>query len=106
MKQTFGQKVKKLMAQSNISQKELSRLTGISESSISRYLNDTLKPRIDVISNIARVFGVSVAQLFEGDSIERKNDYYNETISVVARNRTKLNEKQKAEIIKILFGGD
>lgn len=103
----FEDKVKELMVSSGMSQKELSRKSGVSEASLSRYLSGSLKPRIDIISNIARVFGLTASDLITADET-LKNDFsvYDETISVVTRNRKKLTDEEKAEIIKALFGGD
>lgn len=103
----FEDKVKELMKNSGINQKELSKKSGVSEASLSRYLSGSLKPRIDVISNIARVFGLTTADLIESDE-NLKNDFnvYDETISVVTRNRKQLTNEEKAEIVKALFGGD
>lgn len=101
---TFSNKVKELMIRDNISQKELSALSKISESSISRYLSDSLEPRLDVITNIAKVFNVPISYLMEeGDGLKIVNAF-DETLCVVTRNKEKLTDQQKAELIKILFG--
>ena len=103
----FEEKVKDLMNSSGMSQKELSKKSKVSEASLSRYLSGSLKPRIDVISNIARVFCLTASDLIQSDD-NLKNDFnvYDETISVVTRNRKKLTNEEKAEIVKALFGGD
>ncbi len=103
----FEEKVKDLMKNSGMNQKELSRKSGVSEASLCRYLSGSLKPRIDIISNIARVFGLTAADLIEDDeSLKQEFNSYDETISVVTRNRKQLTAEQKAEIVKALFGGD
>ena len=50
----FKERVKSLMERDNISQKELAKLSGISEASVSRYLSGDLRPRMDILTNIAR----------------------------------------------------
>ena len=52
----FKERVKSLMERDNISQKELAKLSGISEASVSRYLSGDLRPRMDILTNIAKVF--------------------------------------------------
>ena len=52
----FKDKVKELMESQNMTQKELSEKSGITEASISRYLNGERTPRIDIIINFAKVF--------------------------------------------------
>ncbi|MDC7301425.1 helix-turn-helix domain-containing protein, partial [Agathobacter ruminis] len=46
------------MNERNINQKQLSQLSGINESSISRYLHSGQKPRMDVVVNIAKALQV------------------------------------------------
>ena len=47
----FKEKVKELMNQQNITQKELAELSGITEASVSRYLSGERTPRIDIVIN-------------------------------------------------------
>lgn len=101
----FKKRVKELMLRDGISQKELASLSGISESSISRYLSGDLKPRMDILTNIAKVFNVSTSYLVGENDQLNKTDAFEETICVVTRNKSKMSDQQKAEIVKILFGG-
>lgn len=101
----FKERVKNLMERDGISQKELANLSGISEASVSRYLSGDLKPRMDILTNIAKVFSVSTSYLVGEDDNLRESDAYEETLCVVTRNKSKLNDEQKAELIKVLFGG-
>lgn len=101
----FVKKVQELMDKYEINQKKLSTLSGISESSISRYLSGSIEPRMDVVINIAKVFNVPANYFLEENSSKALNvNAYKETISIVTRNKAKLNDKEKAEIIKVLFG--
>ena len=102
---SFQENVKKLMEESGMNQKQLSGKSGISEASLCRYLSGSLQPRLDIIENIAKVFDVPVSSLI-GDEMKIPQDSFHEIYSVVTRNRKKLTNEQKAEIIKALFGGD
>ena len=65
---TWNEKVLNLMNERNINQKQLSQLSGINESSISRYLHSGQKPRMDVVVNIAKALQVETEYLLdEGD---------------------------------------
>lgn len=101
----FKERVKRLMERDNISQKELAKLSGISEASVSRYLSGDLRPRMDILANIAKVFNVSTSYLVGEIDNAVQPDAYEETLCVVTRNKSKLDDAQKAEIIKVLFGG-
>ncbi len=102
----YVEHVKKLMGESGISQKELSKLSGISEASVSRYLSGDLNPRIDVLMNFAKVFDVSVSYLLGDEHANQEKDSpFDETLCVVARNKSKLTDEQKSDLIKVLYGG-
>lgn len=102
----FIERVQQLMKRDNISQKQLSALSHISEPSISRYLSGKTEPRMDIVVNIAKVFDVPSSYLIgETDTLETQ-DVFEETYRVVARNKSKLDDGQKTAIIKMLFGDD
>lgn len=101
----FQERVKELMIRQNINQKELSNLSGISEASLSRYLKGTTKPRMDILINIANVFKVDVNTLTEAEILHvSKDDAFKQTYSLVTRNKSKLTEEQKNQIIMALLG--
>ena len=49
----FGDNLLSILEEEGISQKELSRLTGLSESTISRYINKLQMPNMRAIINIS-----------------------------------------------------
>lgn len=49
----FGDNLVSILEEQRISQKELSRLTGLSESTISRYINKLQMPNMRAIINIS-----------------------------------------------------
>ena len=102
----FTERTKSIMAEKGVSQKELAKVSGISESSISRYLSGDLEPRMDILSNISRALGTTVSYLLGEEEEPPVNpNPFNETLCVVTRNKSKLTDQEKAELIKVLFGG-
>ena len=63
----FKEKVKELMNQQNITQKELAELSGITEASVSRYLSGERTPRIDIVINFAKALKVDSSYLIYND---------------------------------------
>ena len=59
------EKVLKLMEQKGITQKELSKRSGIAESSISRYLHSEKMPRMDVVINFDKALEVDTEYLLD-----------------------------------------
>ena len=101
----FQERVKELMIRQDINQKELSRLSGISEASLSRYMKGTTKPRMDILITIANVFQVDVNTLTEPTVSQISGDTaFEQTYSLVTRNKAKLTEEQKNKIIMALLG--
>jgi len=56
--------IKHLLEEKQMTQTELSRLTGITQSSLSDYINGKYKPKQDKIDAIAKALGVSPAMFF------------------------------------------
>ena len=101
----FSEKVQKIMNEHNLSQKQLSEMTHISEASLSRYISGRLEPRIDVVLSIAKALGVEPTELLSDFKQNNKKDVYQETLSIVARNKSQLTDEQKTQLVKVLFGG-
>lgn len=57
------EKIKKLLGEKGIEQKALAAQVGISEAMMSFIVNGLKEPSLTVLSRIAKVLGVSVAEL-------------------------------------------
>lgn len=67
----FGDNLASILEEEQISQKELSRLTGLSESTISRYINKLQMPTVRAIINISYALDWSFEDMLNyGDIIE------------------------------------
>lgn len=91
-----------LMEEKNMSQKELARLAGITEASMSKYISGTRTPRIDVIANISRALGVTADDLI-GNTIESSNLGLAQLKVVLARGMETMSDEEKKELIKFLL---
>lgn len=68
---TFGDNLQDMMRDANMSQLELANITGLSKSTISRYINKLMMPSLRAIINIAYALDCSVDDLVDfGDTIE------------------------------------
>ena len=101
----WNEKVKKMMLDRDMSQKELSEKSGITRASICRYLQGKRRPRIDVVVNFAKAFGVEPEELL--DDGEEEINHFEAIKCSIARNGGELTENEKQILIKILMdGGD
>lgn len=96
-------KVVDLMATKKINQKELARLSGITESSVSRYLNSDQRPRIDVLINFAKALEVNVDYLLENNEQSSESSFTN-IATAIARNGNNLTTEEKNKLIMLILG--
>lgn len=68
-----GQTIKKLREKNKLTQSELAHKLSVSDKAISKWETGKGYPDITLIENIAKVFNVSITELFSGDTIENKN---------------------------------
>lgn len=99
----WNDKVKKLMEQKNITQKKLSELSGITETSVSRYLRGNRTPRMDVMVNFSKALGVATEYLLENDK-ETGLTPYAEISTVIARRGKELSVEEKNKLIALILG--
>ena len=98
----WNEKVLKLMKERTINQKQLAQLSGINESSISRYLHSGQKPRMDVIVNIAKALNVETEYLL--DEGEKTESAFKTISTAIARKGGELTAEEKNQLISLLIG--
>ncbi len=67
MKLTIGENIRNLRRERNITQEELANMLGITYQSVSRWENNTCYPDIELMPDIAEVFGITVDKLIGVD---------------------------------------
>lgn len=67
----FAENIKKFREKCKISQEELARRTGISQSAISLYEKGEITPKIAIADKLANALGVTIEQLLKEDENER-----------------------------------
>lgn len=98
----LNERLKMLMKEKGLNQKELAKISGITEASMSKYLSGERTPRIDVIVNLANALQVTTDELI-GNDIE--NDQMNliRLKTVLARGMETMTQEEKKELIKFLL---
>lgn len=97
-----NERIRMLMENKHLNQKELARLAGITEASMSKYLSGERTPRIDIIVNLANALEVTVDELI-GNNIENSPLNYERMKTVLARGIDTLSKEEKNELIKFLL---
>lgn len=67
----IGKRIRNLLIENNITQKDLAERIGLTQATLSRNINGVHEPRADVIKQIADYFKVSVDYIL-GNTTERK----------------------------------
>ncbi len=67
----LGDKIKELRAQNNITQKELSEKLFVTAQAVSRWEKNEVEPSIKTLTELAKIFNVSVDELLSEDPIQQ-----------------------------------
>lgn len=100
---SLGRRIKHLLDANHMTQRDLAKITGITEVSLSRYINGDRTPRAVAISNIANALHVSADELLGTESEESFETEYYRIHRLIARNAPKMTSSQKTELINALF---
>lgn len=94
----FNERLANLLNEKKMSQRELASKININEAAMSKYVNGSRKPRMDILVNIARELNVSV-EFLTGN--EKESDF-DDIKNLVCRNVSSMTESQKMELIEII----
>lgn len=98
---TLKGKILQLMKEQGLNQKQLASKASITEASMSKYLNGTRIPRIDVIVKLAKALETSVNYLLDNETTPDNPYIYAST--ALARCKDKLTEEEKKKLLKFLL---
>lgn len=98
--QKLGDRITELLKEKNMAQKDLAMMIGVTESALSRYINNEREPKIEVLANLATVLDTTVDYLTRGAKPETDFD---EIYRLVARSSYSLTEQQKMQIIEAVM---
>lgn len=99
----MGKRISELAQKRNMTQKELAEKAGVTEVSMSRYVNGLRKPQGLHLINIARALGTSPEYLQGRDDIGDSEVAYYQMQAVIARNAKNWSADQKSALVKAIF---
>ena len=105
-KTTFSQRLAELLKQQGITQKELSERVGITEASMSRYMNSERIPKSEIIANIATALNTTSDYLLDTEEDGNIESDYPRIVRLIARNSASMTKEQKKAIINALLEDD
>ena len=96
----LGDRISILLKEKHIAQKDLAIAVGVTESALSRYINNEREPKLEVLANLATALDTTVDYLTTGAKPETDFD---EIYRLVARSSYTLTETQKMQIIEAVM---
>lgn len=102
---TIGERIKALLKQRNMTQRELAEKAGCTEAAVSHYVKGDRIPRSRVMTQIAIALGTTTDYLTEGIPQSKEEDI-GYAKKLIARNTAHMSNDEKLEIIKILMEGN
>lgn len=103
MARNVTNRIKEMLNEKNISQKQLSEVTGITESAISHYIKGDRVPRGTNLVKIARALGTTTDDLLSSDVELDKDSDLVYAKSLIARNAAQMTREEKMEFIALLM---
>lgn len=103
MARSMTYRIKEMLNQKGISQKELSEMTGITESAISHYVKGDRVPRGANLVKIAKALGTTADDLLSGDREMDKESDLVFAKALIARNASEMSMEEKLEFVRLLM---
>ncbi|MBQ4307868.1 MAG: helix-turn-helix transcriptional regulator [Lachnospiraceae bacterium] len=94
----LGERLSCILSQQGMTQRELANMSGVDETSLSRYVNGTRKPCMDVLVRLSRALNVSVEYL-TGNEEETS---FREIKNLVCSNLCHFTDAQRLELMEMI----
>lgn len=106
-KMVFSKNLKTLLEKKNLSQVELSKILGVSESSVGKWLLQKSMPRMTIIEKLAHYFQVDKTYFFKDTNNElpeltEKNNKDFPQIRAIQRAMTNVDEEKRNRMLEVL----
>lgn len=103
MANKFGDNVKKIRVEKNISQQELADMVGIHSTHVSRYERNMAQPSIEIAKKMAEALNVSVDTLIYGQQDEKAKNNLKDADLLNLFTKVQLLDKQDLTAVKSLL---
>ncbi|SHN64519.1 Transcriptional regulator, contains XRE-family HTH domain [Butyrivibrio hungatei DSM 14810] len=102
---TMGERIRTMLYEKGMTQKDLATAAGITEAAVSLYIKGDRVPRSTVLSKIAIALNTTPEYLIEGIPNDVKGEL-GYARRLIARNVEQMTKSEKMELINILMGAD
>ncbi len=99
VEERFHHRLKEKMKENNLSARQLSLRTGITEAAISKYLSGSRTPHLEAIGVLAKELNTTSDYLL---GIEKHDGPYEEIAQKIRENKEKLSSEEKMSLILLI----
>lgn len=99
----LGEKILATAKERGYSQKELAGLIGVTETTMSRYINGTRQPKIEILANLATVLQIDINELLGISPSSSETVQFPQIKRLIARNSKEFTMKEKRQLIDLLL---
>ena len=100
---SLGVRITELLNKRGMTQKELADLAGVTEATISRYVSGDRMPKSQILSNMATALKTTSEYLLGNEEEGDLESDFTQIERLIARNANKMTNKQRKELIDMLF---
>jgi transcriptional regulator with XRE-family HTH domain len=105
MNKVLGDRLLELLKDRKMTQREFAAKLGMGESVVSRYLSGNREPKIELLSEMARILNTTTDYLV-GNECGNEEFYFPKIKRMLARNAKEMTMEDKRELIDVLLGGN
>lgn len=103
MVRSITNKIVELLTEQNMTQKELAKAAGLTESAISHYVKGDRVPRGANLMKIARALGTTTDDLLSREEEKSMESDLKVAKTLIARNASRMTKEEKMELVSILM---
>lgn len=96
----IGDRIAKLLKESEFTQKEFALMCGVTEAAMCRYLKNEREPKIEVVANMATALNTTVEYLITG---KEEQNSFEDIYRLVARSTIPMTVEEKMRLVKLLM---
>ena len=102
----FGERLAECLKKRDVKQRTFAKAVGVTEVSMSRYINGMRKPNTKVLTRIANELHVTSDMLLGKDTANDPETAFNLTALLANDYASRWTRKQRLELMNIIFGKD
>jgi transcriptional regulator with XRE-family HTH domain len=101
MEEPLYERLKRLVKEQGLTQKELAERAHLTEASVSKYLSGYQQPHLEVLVSLAKVFDVSMDYLV-GLEAANEEETYQKIYASIKRNKGSFSSEEKMKLIALI----